>query len=386
MLPPAPINEKRHPFIVPSPRTSEAERRTEVDALTAPWLDTVLEHARAHEAAVASLAASEPRDPAATAEAAAAAADPDVYTPGGRPLGTRGVLTLPEEAREGIDRIFVADADRTFRAPATRARFVALLSHLSDRFGDYHQGLSYVASFLLLTQGKDGAGEGADFDRVAALIEALNDSDFYLADYWAAEAVRFATDAHVFAALLKTADPELSEHLGKACLSPDTYCQKWFVGLCVHVLPFRSLFPFADAFFARGIEFLFAFALALCRTLRDRLLAAKGPGELLALLRLDKAAFAGGGPEKSAAEFESVCAEIVAAAVAAPAPADHAAIRGMRKTSYETVVWPRVRRARERMAEEDSDSEIVFSDETTDEEGDDADADELAKGVADVKV
>lgn len=49
------------------------------------------------------------------------------------------------------DRIFVADAERTFRNDANRARFVQLLAHLAGKFGDYAQGMSYVASFLSLT-------------------------------------------------------------------------------------------------------------------------------------------------------------------------------------------------------------------------------------------
>lgn len=35
-------------------------------------------------------------------------------------------------------------------------------------------------------------------------------------------------------------------------LFPETYCQKWFVGLCVHVLPFSALLDFFDAFFKGG--------------------------------------------------------------------------------------------------------------------------------------
>ena len=65
----------------------------------------------------------------------------------------------------------------------------------------------------------------ADFSKVAGILDTLNDSDFYLADYWAAEAVRFATDAHVFSAILEKEKPSIHAHLGTNCLSPDTYCQ-----------------------------------------------------------------------------------------------------------------------------------------------------------------
>lgn len=46
--------------------------------------------------------------------------------------------------------------------------------------------------------------------------------------------------------------PDVHSRLAGACLFPETYCQKWFVGLCVHVLPFSALLDFFDAFFKGG--------------------------------------------------------------------------------------------------------------------------------------
>eukprot|EP00960_Hanusia_phi_P001764 50549-Hanusia_phi.AAC.1 len=40
---------------------------------------------------------------------------------------------------------------------------------------------------------------------------------------------------------LDTGLQEVAEHLEKAGLVPEAYAQKWFVGLCVHTMPFEAL-------------------------------------------------------------------------------------------------------------------------------------------------
>jgi hypothetical protein len=106
------------------------------------------------------------------------------------------------------DRIFVADAERTFRHDVNRKRFVQLLAHLAGKFGDYAQGLSYVASFLSLTLPES---------EVVALITELNNNERYVPGYWKHEAVKFATDAYVFQELANKFVPKVST-------KPHYYC------------------------------------------------------------------------------------------------------------------------------------------------------------------
>jgi hypothetical protein len=182
-------------------------------------------------------------------------------------------------AVEKPDRIFIADAERTFRHKENQDKFVRLLAYLDSKFGDYAQGLGYVSSFLLLTIEEANA---------IALLSHLNSSKRYIPGYWKHEAVAFATDAYVFQELVGKFFPQVAAHLQKNTIDPATYCQKWFVGLCVHVLPFEVLFHFFEKFFAGGFEFLMKFGLSLIKHLETQLLAINNnPASIFALLRLD---------------------------------------------------------------------------------------------------
>lgn len=177
------------------------------------------------------------------------------------------------------DRIYVADAERTFRNDANRAKFVQLLAHLANKFGDYAQGMSYVASFLSLFLSES---------EVVTLLTELNNSERYIPGYWKHEAIKFATDAYVFQELANKFVPKVSEHLQKNFVDPSSYCQKWFVGLCVHVLPFEFLFQYFEGFLQGGYKFLMQFGLSLLNQLQDKLLAIhNNHSATLGLLRLD---------------------------------------------------------------------------------------------------
>jgi hypothetical protein len=176
------------------------------------------------------------------------------------------------------DRIFVADAERTFRHDDNRAEFVKLLAHLSSSFGDYAQGLSYVASFLRLF---------LDDATVVPLLQHLNAQERFVPGYWKHEAIKFATDAYVFQDLITRFLPKVAEHLKKNGVDPSVYCQKWFVGLCVHVLPFEYLFPYFEGFLEGGYQYSFKWGLSLINQLQDQLLKTNDPSTLFGLLRLD---------------------------------------------------------------------------------------------------
>ena len=85
-----------------------------------------------------------------------------------------------------------------------------------------------------------------------ALLRKLNADARYLPGYWRHEAVALATDAHVFNHLLTARDNELAQHLAAKFVFPDTFCQKWFPSLNVHILPFAALCDFFDLFFEHG--------------------------------------------------------------------------------------------------------------------------------------
>jgi hypothetical protein len=176
------------------------------------------------------------------------------------------------------DRIFIHDAERTFISTRNRQKLMRILNLLSKKFEDYHQGLSYVTSFLLLTLDEPDA---------VNLLQHLNDNEKYVKGYWKAQSIASATDAYVFDKLMKRYFPDVHAHLAKNAILPDTYCQKWFVGLCVHVLPFEALFNFYEHFFRHGHVFLLRFALSLIKHMSDQILKTNDTSKLYAYLRLD---------------------------------------------------------------------------------------------------
>jgi len=185
-------------------------------------------------------------------------------------------LLIPEV--DNPDRIFIADAERTFRHADNKKKFVKILAYLTSTFKDYHQGLGYVSSFFLLTMEEPAA---------ISLLSRLNQQEKYIPGYWKHEAIAFATDAYVFRELLIEHFPDIAAHLQKNTIDPATYCQKWFVGLCVHVLPFEYLFLFFEKFLKGGYIFLMQFGLSLMKHLKPRILSINNPVDLFALLRLD---------------------------------------------------------------------------------------------------
>ena len=179
------------------------------------------------------------------------------------------------------ERIIRLDAERTFLGASQRATLMDVLSFLRNEFDSYHQAMSYVAGFLLLTHSPL---------KVIEIMRQLHRN--VLVGYWTEEPVAFATDAYVFDYLLADRDPEIHKHLSKNYIFPETYAQKWFTTLCVGVLPFKALFLFFDTFLARSSlttsnVVLFQFALSLIKHIREGLLQAKNAAVIYQFLRLD---------------------------------------------------------------------------------------------------
>jgi len=242
-------------------------------------------------------------------------------------------------------RIVLRDSERTFLDPDDREKLARFLTRLHLRFEDYSQGMGFVASFLLLF---------IDAAKAEEMIRCVNSDPKFIPGYWKNEAIGFATDAYVFGDLLNKRNPKLAAHLKECFILPDMYCQKWFTALCVHTLPYEFVFDFMDGFFKIGFKFLFQFALSLMDALQEKLFATTNPGDLLALLRLDK-------------EFLDTPLDY-AAIISAAHDIDVNGVdyKALREEMYNQYILPRIERAK-RAAEEDSDDEITFSDEEDDE-------------------
>eukprot|EP01027_Heterolobosea_sp_BB2_P015360 GEZU01021984.1.p1 GENE.GEZU01021984.1~~GEZU01021984.1.p1 ORF type:complete len:376 (+),score=142.87 GEZU01021984.1:57-1184(+) len=255
---------------------------------------------------------------------------------------------------EKPDRIYVADAERTFVDPENRQSFVRVLQYLGNQFKDYAQGLGFVTSFFLLTMPETTA---------ITMLEHLNSNEKFVPGYWKTQAVSYGTDAYVFEHLMNIHFPKVAEHLRKNFIAPNTYCSKWFVSLNVHVLPFEALFDFYEKFFEGGFRYLMQFGLSLISHLQQQILEAKDPGTLFAFLRFDP---------KYVKDHQKLALQIVEDAE--KFDVSDVDFDQLRKTMYETHLKQRMeeaeRRARE-AAEEDEDSEELLSSDEEDEDGDD---------------
>lgn len=175
--------------------------------------------------------------------------------------------------------IIVKDAERTFSKPLQRKTLSRVLFFAHNEFGDYHQGLSFVTSFLMLF---------LDGSTVMNIIRLLNSNNRYLSGYWKHEALIFARDAYVFDKFLKQHNEPVHAHLAKSYILPETYLQKWFTALCIHVLEFEALFKYFELFFERGFKFLIQFGLAFFERMGPNILKTTNPANIYAYLRMDR--------------------------------------------------------------------------------------------------
>lgn len=247
-------------------------------------------------------------------------------------------LSEAGEINEETTRILIKDAERTFLDDKHRQEVVKVLRCVVSRLGDYHQGMGYVAGFLMLTL------EPLD---VAKILYTVGTCPRYIPRYWCHEAVAFGTDAYVFYRILKEMEPSVVNHISMQGVVPETFCQKWFVGLCVHVLPFEHLFTFFDLFIKEGFTASFKLGVALIRHLRERITKTKDIAVLYSLLRMDS---------------KVVSDDDARAIVTLMNTLDLSGfnINGWRDEER-TKIEERVRRARE-IIEQESDSEFDFTD------------------------
>ena len=261
------------------------------------------------------------------------------------------------ESGEGCEdeaalRIFLRDAERTFMDEGHRTRMIALLKRVWPENRDYHQGLGYVSSLLMLL---------FDADTTARILLRLTREERYTPGYWRAAPEPYVRDAMVYARLVAERYPAVDALLTSACVVPEAYASKWFIGLCVHVLPYAALFDFVEAFLAEGHIFLFKFALALVGATSEKLLACKPTDVnlIFEILRLDIVQY----PDdfEGGKFFTKIVADAKAVALD---PAHLAKLRAEEGEKLEEKM--RKTREREAAMAAESDDEIVFSDEDDD--------------------
>jgi hypothetical protein len=66
--------------------------------------------------------------------------------------------------------------------------------------------------------------------------------------------------------------PDVLAHLKKNYMMPEMYYQKYYCALCVHVLPYESLYTYIERFAKDGYKSIFRFAMNLVDQLSGELL------------------------------------------------------------------------------------------------------------------
>ncbi|KNH09364.1 GTPase activating protein [Perkinsela sp. CCAP 1560/4] len=158
-------------------------------------------------------------------------------------------------------RIIINDSTRTFHTARYQFKLATYLHSFWKECGSYSQSMSYLAAILLLSLNEQ---------ETAWIMRKVNSE--YIPGHWAAQASGFNTSAFVWDKLLGEIDPEIQLHFQALNFLPDTYLQKIFSALCIHVLEFDMLYDFLDAFLMDGFPFLLRFAIALAVHFKPRLM------------------------------------------------------------------------------------------------------------------
>lgn len=193
------------------------------------------------------------------------------------------LLEKPEEMKYedvGItpsNRIICHDAERVYLGSDRRKKLSMLLSCYEKKFNDYHQGLALTSGFLLLT---------LNGDDVATIISTLATDPKYIPQYWQAEAITAVSDAYVMLHFVEQKFPQVAKLLKDRSILPETYATKWFVALCVPVLPYAALYRFFELFLEEGRTFIIKFGISLFKKCEGLLFEAKDH-EILEILRLE---------------------------------------------------------------------------------------------------
>ena len=281
-------------------------------------------------------------------------------------VGAMDIENLREtDVSEEHMRIFRRDAERTFvpkddktveiRTKARQDTHVENLRLIVAEVNDYHQGLGYIVAFLSLF---------LDPEEVVHIALFLHRSKRHSAGYFMGAPQRFVADAKVFYKILEKRNPSLHKHLNSKGVLPEMFVVKYFVGLCLHVLPFCALLEFYEHYLSQGNEYLFKFALSYLETFESELMAAKTTSDIMTILRAedDKADWKLPHHLLERHLKEDIFSEIVNCAVSIDLDCDLEALRQSEGAAVAAAVEAAKKRDME-LKEMYSDDEITFSDE-----------------------
>lgn len=255
---------------------------------------------------------------------------------------------------EAMLRIFIMDAERTFDDPERRKLMSSTLERVCGEIGDYHQGLGFVVAYLLLHL--------KDQDTIAKVALGLH--RHYVQGYYMTAPTAYVRDAKVFFKMLKVYYPDV--HAKIQFVPPEAFCSKWFIGFCVHVLPFPALIEFFEAVLAKGQSFLFQFGMALVKNCERELMESKDVATQLEILRLDVKKYPDSKKSEDSVEDGSFFRQIVADAL--DFELEKVDIESLRaEVEEEMRLAEEQRKRRDAERKDESDDEIVFSDEESNE-------------------
>eukprot|EP00746_Dinoflagellata_sp_MGD_P003177 gnl/MRDRNA2_/MRDRNA2_106177_c0_seq1.p1 gnl/MRDRNA2_/MRDRNA2_106177_c0~~gnl/MRDRNA2_/MRDRNA2_106177_c0_seq1.p1 ORF type:complete len:384 (-),score=48.95 gnl/MRDRNA2_/MRDRNA2_106177_c0_seq1:77-1228(-) len=274
---------------------------------------------------------------------------------------------------ESFLKIIACDAERTFcpkedvtankRTIGRQAAICEALLLLHSEIQDYHQGLGYIVAFLHVFL------RTSDVVRVAL---GLHRSRRHSMGYFRKESQSFVRDARVFHRLLRAEDCKTAAYLERLGVVPELYAGKWFIGLCVHVLPWIQLLDFWEGYFTYGTGFLLAFGLAYVSEFRSEICASKSTAAALTILRLEDPSADWRFPKTLEAGIDLRLQRVIHVALRASSSGqpDTTSVAQMRLEEA-VEVRSRVEQARMKLemliAEGDND-DIVFSDEESNED------------------
>ncbi|SOV13940.1 GTPase-activating protein, putative [Plasmodium sp. gorilla clade G2] len=248
-----------------------------------------------------------------------------------------------------ILRIIKLDAERTFNKEENRKLLIQVLQSIYPITNDYHQGISFISSFLLLfLEPKD----------VVKIITGLH--KYYLPGYFKAMPKAYVRDSRVFLSILNIFHPKLYEHI-KNLITPEAFVSKWFIGLNVHVLTFESLMLFFENLLKEGEIFLFKYSIALCKTLEKEIINTSDVSKLLALLRLDQKLFPNDYKVSEGQKIGEFFLNIIH--TAKTIDLSNINLHKLRDEAYEQMRLEEERRKQIEMERLLTDDEIIFSDE-----------------------
>eukprot|EP00762_Andalucia_godoyi_P000285 ANDGO_03239.mRNA.1 hypothetical protein len=281
-----------------------------------------------------------------------------------------GTVDLP--APSEFERIFEMDAERTFREVGRRNLLAGILSRHKKKHGDYHQGLSYIASSLLLVLDS--------VDAVVAVLDHLSSDDNLMKDVWCAQALRDATDGYVMFEILKAGDAELYSTLMRFTMVPEVWFQKYGTGLAVHILPLKNCYELFELILEHGRKALIKLVLVLLEEVKDQLMASKDIDKVNAILRLDRVKMGFKENPESLVQFGDKLLdtvrrhyqkENVGAAQALLDAVDKTDLQESRVACYEKFLKARVERAKQILQDEEDEDDMSGDFSDTDEDEDD---------------